>query len=264
MYLLKAKKRIQGFNEITREGESEKDTMMDFGLLLLKGQQTYKSQPGKERAFLLMKGEISFEWNGRVELVKRDSLLENEPVCLHVPMSTEVKIEVKTNAEIAIFATTNDAVFECRLYQGNDTRSEHRGEGTMRETSTRIVRTIFDVTNAPDAKLVLGEVVNYPGKWSSYPPHHHPQPEIYHYRFFPEQGFGFGMLGEDVYKIRHGDTLKILDDLSHPQVSAPGYAMYYIWAIRHLDGNPYTVPTFELEHLWVTEKDASIWPFGGE
>lgn len=264
MYLLKSEKRVQGFNEITREGEVVKDTMMDFGLLLLNGGQSYESHPGKERAFLLMSGEISISWDGKNVQVKRDSLFENEPVCLHVSMSTDVKINAKTSAEIAIFATTNDTVFKSRLYQGNDTRSEHRGKGTMRETSTRIVRTIFDITNAPDAKLVLGEVINFPGKWSSYPPHHHPQPEIYHYRFLPEHGFGFGMLGENVYKVRDGDTLKILDDLSHPQVSAPGYAMYYIWAIRHLDGNPYTVPTFEVEHLWVTDKNAHIWPDGGE
>ncbi|AKI98296.1 5-deoxyglucuronate isomerase [Kosmotoga pacifica] len=249
---------------MTREGETEKDTMMDFGILLLNNGERYRSSPGKERAFLLMKGEVVFSWGTEKEQVKRNSLFDEEPVCLHVPANIEVTIESKTDFEIAIFATTNNLTFEPRFYQGDDTRSEHRGKGTMRETSTRIVRTIFDISNAPNAKLVLGEVVNFPGKWSSYPPHHHPQPEIYHYRFLPEQGFGFGMLGEDVYKIKHGDTLKILDDRSHPQVSAPGYAMYYIWAIRHLDGNPYTVPTFEPEHLWVSEKDAPIWPHGGE
>jgi 5-deoxy-glucuronate isomerase len=133
----------------------------------------------------------------------------------------------------------------------------------MRETSTRIVRTIFDQSNMPASKLVLGEVITYPGKWSSYPPHHHPQPEIYHYRFYPEQGFGFGMLGDDVVKIKQADTVLILNDLSHPQTAAPGYAMYYIWVIYNLDGNPYGTPIFEPEHTWVMDKqnDSKIWPF---
>ena len=63
----------------------------------------------------------------------------------------------------------------------------------------RLVRTIFDRTNAdPNAELVLGEVITLPGRWSSYPPHHHPQPEIYHYRFTHPQGYGHAELGEDV------------------------------------------------------------------
>jgi 5-deoxy-glucuronate isomerase len=58
--------------------------------------------------------------------------------------------------------------------------------------------------------------------------------------------------------------VKILEGVSHPQVAAPGYAMYYLWVIRHLDGNRYgeksATPIFEPEHRWVTEKGAVIWP----
>jgi 5-deoxy-glucuronate isomerase len=130
----------------------------------------------------------------------------------------------------------------------------------MKETSTRIVRTIFDYSNAPWSNLVLGEVITFPGKWSSYPPHHHKQPEIYHYRFFPENGYGICQLGDEACVVRNGDTVEIVMDESHPQAAAPGYAMYYIWAIRHLDNATYTTPVFEKEHLWVTSSDAVLWP----
>ena len=106
-----------------------------------------------------------------------------------------------------------------------------------------IVRTVFDRRNAdPNAELVLGEVVTMPGRWSSYPPHHHPQPEIYHYRFTKPQGFGHAELGEQVLKVRQYDTVKILDGLDHAQCAAPGYGMYYAWVIRHLPDNPYGIP----------------------
>lgn len=129
----------------------------------------------------------------------------------------------------------------------------------MGETSTRIVRTVFDDTDSPDSMLVLGEVVGAPGKWSSYPPHHHPQPEIYHYRFLPKAGFGLTRIGEEAHVLQDGDTVLIREGEVHPQVSAPGYAMWYLWVIRHLDDARYATPVFAEEHVWVTRKDAAIW-----
>ena len=98
-----------------------------------------------------------------------------------------------------------------------------------------------------------------PGGWSSYPPHHHPQPEIYHYRFTHPQGFGHAELGEQVFKVRQYDTIKILAGNDHAQCAAPGYGMYYSWVIRHLPGKPYTVPEFTADHAWTMTPGASYW-----
>ncbi len=264
MFLLKNKEFGWGYTVITKEGEISENTMMDFGILRLEAGKNYEHGLEKERAFLLMKGEVSFFIDETEKSATRKSLFDEGPSCLHVDQKTHVKIAALTDSEIAIISTTNDKTFPPEFYTSSDVENEYRGKGTMQETSTRIVRTIFDKSNAKNANLVLGEVVNYPGKWSSYPPHHHPQPEIYHYRFLPENGFGFATVGDSVYKVRNGDTVKILNDRVHPQVSAPGYAMYYIWVIRHLDGNPYIKPVFEPEHTWVMEKDAPIWSDRGE
>jgi 5-deoxy-glucuronate isomerase len=137
--------------------------------------------------------------------------------------------------------------------------SEHRGKGQLNDTAYRIVRTIFDIRNRPTTKLVLGEVINFPGRWSSYPPHHHSQPEIYHYRFTKPQGYGHGELGEEVLRLKQNDTVKILNEKDHSQTAAPGYGMYYIWVIRHLKDNNYTVPEFTEAHQWLLKKDADIW-----
>ena len=265
MYHLPQKKPfIQGYNAVTDEAESAGGTMMDFGILLLGAGERYECQLAKERAFLVMNGRLAFTFEGATKPAERRSLFDEPPVVLHVPSGASVSILGETAAEIAVFRTTNAKTFVPRFYEKTDTRDEYRGAGTMGETSTRIVRTTFDDQNAPDANLVLGEVITFPGKWSSYPPHHHPQPEIYHYRFLPEQGFGFAMVGDEVFKVKHGDTVKILDDASHPQAAAPGYAMYYIWTIRHLAdcryGERSATPIFEPEHRWVTQNGAVIWP----
>lgn len=250
-----------GYNEITAMDEKENNTLMDFGVLLLEKDRVETDIENKERAFLLVRGEVKFEWAGSTATVKRESSLDENPCCLHVPSGVEVKITgIGEISEVCVTKTDNEQNFSSKLYKNTDCISENRGEGTMKEASTRIVRTVFDKSNAPLSNLVLGEVVDYPGKWSSYPPHHHPQPEIYYYRFYPENGYGFAQLGDNVVKVRNNDAVKILNDVSHPQVAAPGYAMYYVWVIRHLDGNPYIMPIFEAEHLWVTEKNAKIWP----
>ena len=121
------------------------------------------------------------------------------------------------------------------------------------------MRTVFDDSDAPFSNLVVGEVVTMPGKWSSYPPHHHPQPEIYHYRFLPENGFGLAVVGDSAFTVRSGDTVLIREGESHPQAAAPGYAMWYLWAIRHLDGNRYVTPTVDPDHAWTTRSGAPVW-----
>ena len=60
-------------------------------------------------------------------------------------------------------------------------------------------------------------------------------------------------------ELRGRDTVRILDGVSHAQVSAPGYAMYYIWIVRHLPGNPYTGFHFDPEHEWVLDPSRQGW-----
>jgi 5-deoxy-glucuronate isomerase len=236
--------------------------LMDFGALRLGPGESYSSETGDERAFLLSSGEVLFSWPGGSAKASRLSLFDEAPSVLHLPAGARAGIEAgPKGAELYLLATANEASFEPRFYRPSDCRDEERGKGTMGETSTRIVRTVFDDSNAPRAKLVLGEVITCPGKWSSYPPHHHPQPEIYHYRFLPERGFGLTAIGEEAYLLRDRDTVLIEGGKDHPQTSAPGYAMWYLWAIRHLDADRYRAPWPETtkEHAWVTAPNARIW-----
>ncbi len=261
MYHLKANGPFRwGYTTVTTEDEAQANTMMDFGFLRLKAGETYEEQSPKESALLLMTGKVTFAYDGKESQAERNSLFHENAACLHLPPNTHLEVTAHTDVELNITRTSGDVDFEPKFYSAQETRSEERGKGTMQETSTRIVRTVFDKTNAPYSNLVVGEVVNFPGKWSSYSPHHHPQPEIYHYRFLPKNGFGISIVGDESYIVTDHDSVKILDDRVHPQVTAPGYAMYYIWVIRHIDGNPYGVPTFVPEHTWVMEKDALIFP----
>lgn len=262
MYRIRPEKEFEfGYNSITTIEEKEKNTMMDFGILKMKAGQLETDSENKERTYLLIEGEAKLKWEDQEVIINRGSCFDDDPCVLHLPKDVEVKITaIKDDTEFAVTKTFNENLFKSKLYSQEECASEQRGKGTMKETSTRTVRTVFDYSNAKYSNLVIGEVIDFPGKWSSYPPHHHSQPEIYYYRFNPKQGYGFCQLGEDVVMVKHNDTVKVIDELSHPQTTAPGYAMYYLWVIRHFDGNPYIGPTFEPEHIWVTKEDAVIWP----
>jgi 5-deoxy-glucuronate isomerase len=243
-----------GFTSITRIGEPELDTGIEFGILKLVPGQRHESASGDEIALVLLDGEAVFEAEGMRETRSRESLFEGDPVVLHLGPGARGSVTAVTAVELAVLGVEGDAAFEPRLFDGRSMRgTEHRGIGTLEDTAYRLVRTVFDLTNRPDAHVVLGEVVNFPGRWSSYPPHHHPHPEICHYRFDHPAGYGHAELGEAVVKVRSFDTLKIVGGEDHPQVAAPGYAMYYLWAVRHLPGNPYRGFAYADAHRWLAD-----------
>lgn len=251
-----------GFTSITKITDTTYSTGINFGVLKLTKGEKKDLSSDLESAYLLMDGKVNFFFDKQNIVKERHSLFDESPIALHFSRNAEVSIEALSDCEFLISQTDNAKSFKTVLFtEDNMLENEHRGKGLLDDTAYRIVRTIFDIRNRPEANLVLGEVITFPGRWSSYPPHHHPQPEIYHYRFTESLGYGHGECGDQVFKIRENDTLRILDELDHGQAAAPGYGMYYAWIIRHLDGLPYTIPEFTQEHAWTKEKGANerVW-----
>ena len=260
----------RGYTPLVPRSGATADMLMDFGVLkLLPGDIRELISETDEQCLLLTGGSAKISWiadgsEPNKADISRASLFDNSPWCLSVPRCSRITIDAgQEGAEFCYLATENSKPFGAKLFSPDECMSEMRGAGTMRETSTRVVRTIFDDTNRSDSNLVIGEVIGLPGKWSSYPPHHHPQPEIYHYRFLPGQGFGLTAIGEMPYIIRDRDTILIREGEIHPQVTAPGYAMWYLWVIRHLDGAHYGpatgTPIFVEDHKWVMGDEGNIW-----
>lgn len=213
-----------------------------------------------ETAWLLLGGDAEISSGTLQRTVQRGSLFDEPPTALHVAANTAVALRAGAGGcEWAVVRTPNPNQFGPTLYLPSDVRPEYRGAGLVQNAGLRNVRLIFDRTTRPEANLVLGEVVNYPGRWSSYPPHHHAQPEIYHYRFTRLTGYGHAELGDDVVKVRHGDTTVIPPAHDHAQVAAPGYGMYYLWMIRHLPDNPYTGFSFTPDHTWTLDPAQQGW-----
>lgn len=233
---------------------------IDFGLLRPAAGEVSAEASPLETAWVLLHGTAEIECAGQRTRVQRNSLFDEPPTALHVPRDTPVALlNSAPGNEWAVIRTENSRSFAPHLFLPADLRPEYRGAGLAQNACLRNVRLIFDYTNRPEANLVVGEVVNYPGRWSSYPPHHHDQTELYHYRFTDRRGYGHAELGDDVVKVRDGDTTIIPPGHDHAQVSAPGYGMYYLWMIRHLPGNPYQGFTFTAEHQWTLDPAQQGW-----
>jgi 5-deoxy-glucuronate isomerase len=246
-----------GLTWVTRLDDRDDPTGIALGVLRLGRGARHEESVANETAFLLMEGRVTVELAGKRHTWARGSLFSELPHCAHLSAGERVVFHCDSDVELTVYSSANRRRFAPRVFAPSEVRDEPRGKGQVGDTCWRYVRTIFDRTNSDAAaELVLGEVVTLPGRWSSYPPHHHPQPEMYHYRFDKPQGYGHAELGEAVLKVKHGDTVKIFAGNDHAQAAAPGYAMYYAWVIRHLPDAPYTVPEFTVEHRWVMDPGA--------
>lgn len=250
-----------GYTPMVSARENPEMKGMEFGILKLASADTRSFDYAQEAVFDLLSGKVVFAWEGREDTAVRKDCFHEGAVLLHVPQHTHVTITALEDAQIALVRTENPRSFAPRLLHPEDClcANEQRGAGQMNDMSTRLVRTFFDRSNCPETNFFIGEVVHFPGKWSSYPPHRHVEPELYYYKFLPENGYGLAEFGDDAYKVRNNDLLGMPENITHSQCAAPGYAEYYLWCIRLRDDAP-IVTTVVPEHSWVTAPDAKFFP----
>ncbi len=123
-------------------------------------------------------------------------------------------------------------------------------------------------------RLMVGETINKPGCWSSYPPHKHdeerpgevPMEEVYFYVVKPKQGFGVQCLYQrpgapdrldEAFIVRDGDTV-VLPRGYHPAVAAPGYQVCYVWVL-YAEADVYGAAwSDDPDHAWVRNVEAML------
>lgn len=251
------------FNEVGEKilcemGGKNADMLMNIKVKKLACGEVFTLTDEKnETAFLLLRGQLTFRWNGECATTAvRENPFQKTPYALHVCRGTKVEIKAELDSEFIIQQTDNERVFDPVYYTPEKCLYQEFGNEQWGGTGHRTCATMFDLSNAPYSNMVLGEVFHHPGKWSSYPPHHHPQPELYYYQFDYPQGFGAAFMGDDVQKCTDGSFLCIQPGCAHQQVCAPGYTMYYVWMIRHIDGDPWDkTRIYEKEHEWLANAD---------
>ena len=254
-----------GYNAYIDASKDDMGTQMDVGLLLMEAGDVYTIEEAeKETAILLFEGKAAFQWDGRTVEGERPDCFRHEAYCLLAPRKTKIVLTARAHSELYIQQTPNDRDYTAVMYTPETVQVQHAGaKGELMGAMRREIKTFFDYDNAPFSNMVLGEVLNFPGKWSSYPPHHHPQPEVYFYRFDYPHGFGAGFANGEIFQTGH-NGLAVINHGFHSQAAAPGYAMCYAWGIRHLEGDPWLKTRIDdEEHAWLWKSDANDHIFQG-
>ena len=236
--------------------EKSSDMLMDIAVYQInKGESRTFLSDTMETAVLLVSGAVTFGWNGETASVSRSGLFTEGPSVLHVSKNVQITVTADTDSEILVQQTDNDADFTAKLYRPEDCVYSTSCEGKWENTAVRDVVTVFDYEIAPYSNMVLGEVYARQGRWWSYTPHWHPQPEVYYYKFDRPEGFGACFIGETAYTVKDGSAGCFTGGNTHAQVTAPGYPMYNVWMIRHLPGDPWKKTRIVDErYAWLDEE----------
>jgi 5-deoxy-glucuronate isomerase len=191
---------------------------------------------GQEAAVVLIEGCASFDG----ELVQRVSVFDERASAAYLPPGAVLSVEAEYDTELAFVATVGyqlSASATPSIVRPSDVAVQPRGRPGWQ-------RDVHDVISpaVPAQHLLVGETFNEPGQWSSFPPHKHDgadgEPaleEVYYYRFDPPTGFGFQGLyeagGEGHAVFLHHGTIVGIPRGYHPVCAAPGYRLYYLWAL---------------------------------
>jgi 5-deoxy-glucuronate isomerase len=192
---------------------------------------------GQEGALVLLEGEAAFDG----EPAKRTSVFDQRATAVYLPPGSSVVVDATSDVELAFTATRGydleDIGEEPLVVHPDGVVVQPRGEpGWQRDVHDLIADAV------PARHLLIGETFNEPGQWSSFPPHKHDggdgEPaleEVYYYRFDRPDGFGFQGLYEsdgvaEAVFLKHGSIVGIPRGY-HPVCAAPGYRLYYLWAL---------------------------------
>lgn len=118
--------------------------------------------------------------------------------------------------------------------------------------------------------LLVSELYCDDGCWSGYPAHKHDtdalpeetcHPELYHYRFNPDNGFGCQIVFQpdgtsESYMTRHGDTV-LIDRGYHPTATSPGHREY-IFTVLVGCSQRSLIQNFREDHRYLMEKIPGI------
>jgi 5-deoxy-glucuronate isomerase len=249
--------RRDGLHLLQRCGDGGARELTTWRLRLARGETEQYSAPGEESILVMQSGAGSVAVAGEAFTISRTDVFEQRASAVYLPAGEIATVSAAADLEAILVSTPAEPGRRPALVGPADVVVHARGRGAY----AREVHDIF-VTDNHAQRLMVGETFNPAGHWSSFPPHKHDgrdgEPvleEVYYFRIAPSQGFGQQMLytsdGESAaHIVRDGDAV-LLPYGYHPVAAAPGYRMYYLWAMA---GSQRRLALHEdPDHRWIHE-----------
>jgi 5-deoxy-glucuronate isomerase len=246
-----------GLQPLQKRGEGGATEMTSWRLYLEAGGRERYLNAAEETILVVQQGSGTLSAAGLNARVSRGGVFTDRATALYLPAGIELTVTAEDALEAVLVSTPAERSGEPALVTPSEVVVNQRGKGTY----TREVHDIF-VKDPHARRLMVGETFNPPGHWSSFPPHKHDgrngEPkleEVYHFRIDPPQGFGYQTIytndGESVtHQVRDRDTV-LLPYGYHPVAAAPGYRLYYLWAMA---GEQRQLALYEdPAHRWIHE-----------
>jgi 5-deoxy-glucuronate isomerase len=242
------------------------------GRLGLRQKASYENETGAQEAVIaLISGAVTLEGDGFApqSTEARADMFGGGPFYLCLPPGTAYRLTATTHtADMMIFHAPTDTGAGVHLVRPDDVPSRVVGASNW-------TRTVWPGTSMGNytRRLLVGETINPPGNWSSYPPHKHDTDnppieavyeEVYCFSIKPANGFGLQRIYErhagepegpvpdalnECFAVEDGDVF-IIPRGYHPVVAAPGYQLGYIWALCG-QGHAYGAWSDDPDHAWL-------------
>jgi len=243
-------------------------SFLEFGVLRLThaSPETTLAFADREAVLLLLEGAATVSGGDQGgDIGPRGSVFGDAPWAVYIPAGVALDVRVRDSMLAAV--ATAPATARKRVQLIGPNRVSERVVGA--DNWTRRVRSVVD--QRLSERLLVGETVNPPGNWSSYPPHKHdrltdagelPMEEVYYYTLRPNSGFALQLIYsapddsetlDQIYRVKGGDVV-LLPRGYHPVVAAAGYELHYVWAIagpRVVSGAWSDDPA----HAWIRKLD---------
>lgn len=255
----------RGFNTLVAKGDMR---YIEFGIFRgSAGDEFTLETADYEAALVILSGRCSLQVDGESypSVGRRRSVFEGNAWSVYLPNHKHVRLQALEDAEVAVAKTQVQANGSHRIIRPEDVTVRDVGVWNWR----RDVKDIVD-GRVPASRLLVGETINPPGNWSSWPPHKHDVDnyphetkleELYLFKVQPTSSFGLARVFtaegdvDETFLVRD-NSLLLIPKGYHPIAAAPGTRVYYLWVLagERRELIPYTAP----EYRWMNDTESVI------
>jgi len=183
----------------------------------------------RETGFICMKGACRVAVGGvPYELDTHDGM--------YIPRGSTVEVTTQSAVDLVEVAADVKGDYPLQVVRYADVKQDPTLKFTTGgPSSTRHLNIVLG-KNLKAGRIVAGFTTSEPGHWTSWPPHEHGKllEEAYAYYDMPAPAFGIQLVYDNpqrpelVQVVRDGD-LVLMPSGYHPNVSAPGHTISFIW-----------------------------------